>query len=104
MDNLTLNERIWQVIAAIPSGRVATYGQVAKLAGCPNHARYVGTTLKHLPADSTLPWYRVINARGEISFAKESPAYQRQKALLEAEGVVFIGAKVRLSRYGFEQD
>lgn len=94
-----LNERIWQVVAAIPQGRVATYGQVAALAGAPRHARFVGTVLKRLPAESSLPWFRVLNAKGEISFPKDSPAYQRQREALEAEGVVFIAGRVPLSTY-----
>lgn len=97
--NERLNERIWQVVAAIPAGKVATYGQVAALAGAPRHARYVGTVLKRLPAGSSLPWFRVLNAKGEISFAKDSPAYQRQREALESEGVVFVGGRVSLSIY-----
>ncbi|TCK08509.1 MGMT family protein [Marinobacterium mangrovicola] len=100
MEQDNLNERIWQVVAAIPKGKVATYGQVAALAGAPRHARYVGTVLKRLPAGSTLPWFRVLNARGELSFPKDSPAYQRQREALEAEGVEFIGARVSLASFG----
>ncbi len=99
MQEDNLNERIWQVVAAIPQGKVATYGQVAALAGAPRHARYVGTVLKQLPSGSTLPWFRVLNAKGEISFPKESPAYQRQREALESEGVVFVGGRVSLSIY-----
>jgi len=61
----SLKEIIWQVVAAIPYGKVATYGQVAKLCGFPRHARYVGMTLRDLPNGSTLPWHRVVNAKGE---------------------------------------
>ncbi|WP_432695728.1 MGMT family protein [Marinobacterium sp. YM272] len=100
MQQDNLNERIWQVVAAIPQGRVATYGQVAALAGAPRHARYVGTVLKHLPAGSTLPWFRVLNAKGELSFPKDSSAYQRQREALEAEGVVFIAGRVNLATFG----
>ncbi|MCG6201545.1 MGMT family protein [Psychromonas antarctica] len=99
MDKLQINEIIWQVVSSIPKGRVATYGQVAKLAGCPNHARYVGTTLKNLPNDSRLPWHRVINAKGEISFTLNSDAYQKQQLLLEAEGIIFKSAKISLKDY-----
>ena len=101
MDKLKINEIIWQVVSSIPKGRVVTYGQVAKLAGCPNHARYVGTTLKKLPKDSKLPWHRVINAKGEISFPLNSEAYQKQHLLLEAEGIVFKSAKISLKRYSW---
>jgi methylated-DNA-protein-cysteine methyltransferase-like protein len=99
LNQLTLNEIIWQVVALIPDGKVATYGQIAKLCGYPSHARYVGTTLKQLPDDSELPWHRVINAKGEITFPVGSSAFQRQKSLLQAEGIQFNGNKINLSKY-----
>ena len=99
MDKLQLNEIIWQIIASIPRGQVATYGQIARLAGFPNHARYVGATLRNLPSGSTLPWHRVINAKGEISFPLNSEAYQRQKRLLESDGIIFDDTKISLKRY-----
>lgn len=103
IDKLELNEIIWQVVAAIPKGRVATYGQIAKLAGYPNHARYVGTTLKKLPKDTVLPWHRVVNAKGELSFALGSEQYQKQKSLLEAEGIEFRSFKLSLTQYGLHR-
>lgn len=82
-------ERIYAVVRRVPRGRVATYGQVAALAGLPGHARQVGYALYALPDGTTVPWQRVINARGEISRRAE-PGYDRlQRALLEAEGVGF---------------
>jgi methylated-DNA-protein-cysteine methyltransferase-like protein len=100
IDKLMLNEIIWQVVASIPKGNVATYGQIAKQAGYPNHARYVGATLKNLPTDTSLPWHRVISAKGELAFPQGSQQYKKQKALLEAEGITFKSAKLSLSRYG----
>lgn len=97
-------ERIWQVVAAIPAGRVASYGQVARLAELPGYARYVGYVMKELPADTELPWHRVVNAQGRLSFAPDSSQYRRQKALLEAEGVVFIKGRFSLRRFGWLQD
>ncbi|THK40538.1 MGMT family protein [Methylophaga sp. SB9B] len=99
MNQLTLNEIIWQVVALIPEGKVATYGQIAILCGYPSHARYVGTTLKQLPDDSELPWHRVINAKGEIAFPVGSAAFQRQKSLLQTEGIEFNSNKINLSKY-----
>lgn len=96
-----LKEIIWQVVASIPYGRVASYGQVAQLAGLPGYARYVGTALKNLPSGTELPWHRVINAKGQISFPVDSEAYQRQKSRIEAEGITFEGDKIRLSVYGW---
>lgn len=93
---------IWQVLAAIPKGKVATYGQIAKLCGYPGYARYVGHTLKQLPQGTALPWHRVINAQGLISFPVGSDAYQIQRGRLEQEGVVFEGEKIRLKRYQWD--
>lgn len=94
-----MKETIWQIVAAIPRGRVATYGQVARLAGYPSHARYVGAILKNLPAGSTLPWHRVVNGRGRLSFPPGSASWQRQKDRLEAEGVVFTGSGFSLKTF-----
>jgi methylated-DNA-protein-cysteine methyltransferase-like protein len=103
IDKPMINEIIWQIVASIPKGNVATYGQIAKLAGHPSHARYVGATLKKLPADSVLPWHRVVNAKGELSFPVDSEQYQKQKELLEAEGIEFKSFKLSLSRYGLHR-
>lgn len=85
-------ELIWQAVAMIPRGKVATYGQLAALIGFPTHARLVGRTLRDLPADSKLPWFRVVNASMRISL--RGGGEERQKQLLEAEGVTFIGPRV----------
>jgi methylated-DNA-protein-cysteine methyltransferase-like protein len=99
MKSIALNEEIWQWVAAIPMGKVATYGQIARLAGYPNHARYVGTTMKNLPRDSSLPWFRVLRSNGELAFPVASPNWQRQKSLLEAEGILFNNFRVSLPLY-----
>lgn len=95
-------ERIWSTVADIPAGCVATYGQVARLAGLPRHARLVGYALHATPDGLEIPWHRVINARGEISFPPGSAQHAEQRARLEAEGVVFIGGRVDLDRYGWQ--
>ena len=89
-------ERIWTVVAAIPAGRVATYGQVAELAGLPRGARTVGRAMARLPAGTRLPWHRVINAAGAVSIP--GAGGDRQRALLEAEGVAFVAGRVDLGR------
>lgn len=99
MATSNLKEIVWQVVAAIPYGKVATYGQVAELSGFPRHARYVGTILRNLPNGSSLPWHRVINARGEIAFPHGSDAYTRQETRLRAEGVVFNRNRIALDLY-----
>jgi methylated-DNA-protein-cysteine methyltransferase-like protein len=93
--------RIIAAVKRIPRGRVSTYGNVADVAGLPRRARLVGTVLKNTPASRGLPWFRVINASGRISFPPGSDAHARQRRLLEAEGVDFVGARVDLNRYGW---
>ncbi|MDA8786572.1 MGMT family protein [Porticoccaceae bacterium] len=99
MTNIDPEQRIYAVLAAIPSGVVVTYGQVAELAGLPRAARLVGRTLRHLPSDSTLPWHRVINAAGKISLPPDSDSVQRQIARLKQEGLVVDGCRISLAKY-----
>ena len=94
-------ESILAAVRRIPRGKVCTYGNVAEVAGLPRRARLVGTVLRQTPAARGLPWYRVINAGGRISFPVGSDAYARQRHKLEAEGVVFVGGRVDLRRYGW---
>ena len=89
-------QRIWQVVAAIPAGRVATYGQVAELAGLPGGARQVGRALAGLPAGTRLPWQRVVRASG--ASALPGAAGKRQLARLRTEGVALAAGKVDLKR------
>jgi methylated-DNA-protein-cysteine methyltransferase-like protein len=91
-------ESILAAVRRIPRGKVCTYGNVAEVAGLPRRARLVGTVLRQTPAARGLPWYRVINAGGRISFPVGSDAYARQRHKLEAEGVVFVGGRVDLRR------
>lgn len=86
----------------IPAGKVATYGQVAALAGLPRGARLVGNTLGKLPAGSKLPWYRVLNSQGRLSFPPRSAAFRRQREALRAEGVVLIKGRLKLRDYRWE--
>ena len=84
--------RVWQVVAMIPPGKVATYGQIARLIGLPSHARFVGRTLRNLPRRTKLPWHRVVNASLRIS--QRGGGEARQKRLLQAENVTFIGERI----------
>lgn len=90
-----------QVVGSIPEGRVSTYGQIAKVAGYPGYARQVGAALRNLPKDTNLPWFRVLNAQGKISLPK-GPAYSKQKAMLQKEGVRFVADRVSLKEYGWQ--
>jgi methylated-DNA-protein-cysteine methyltransferase-like protein len=93
--------RIYAVVRRIPRGRVATYGQVAKLAGLPGSARQVGYALHALPGASALPWQRVINASGAISLHPMNGGIS-QRILLEKEGVRFDArGRVSLTKFGW---
>ena len=84
----------------VPEGKVATYGQVAALAGLPGHARQVGYALHSLPEGSDVPWQRIINAKGEVSLRSEPGCEHFQRHLLEEEGVVFdLHGRVDLKCY-----
>jgi len=100
MPNQSVPAMILAAVRRIPRGKVCTYGNVAEVAGLPRRARLVGTVLRQTSGRG-LPWYRVINAGGRISFPTGSAAYARQRHKLEAEGVVFAGGRVDLRRYGW---
>lgn len=96
---------IYEVVRRIPHGRVATYGQVARLAGLPRQARRVGYALSALRGDEGVPWHRVVNARGRISPRASGEPDDRQRGLLEAEGVVFDDdGRLSLERYQWRDD
>jgi methylated-DNA-protein-cysteine methyltransferase related protein len=80
-------QRIYAVVRRIPEGRVATYGQVASLAGLAGHARQVGYALHALPKGTAIPWHRVVNADGEISLRSMPGGELVQRGLLEREGI-----------------
>lgn len=83
----TLQQAVWQTVAAIPSGKVLAYGQVAALSGFPGLARQVGRILATLPADSRLPWHRVLRSNGQLAFHRDSESWQRQYRKLSDEGI-----------------
>jgi methylated-DNA-protein-cysteine methyltransferase-like protein len=85
-------EAICAVVRRIPRGWVATYGQVATMAGMPRRARLVGRVLQHLDATTNVPWHRVVNAKGEVSFSlSRNGGDILQRRLLEKEGLEFDG-------------
>ncbi|MGF1710190.1 MGMT family protein [Vibrio kagoshimensis] len=93
--------QIFAVIHQIPQGKVTTYGDVARFAGFPGYARHVGKALGNLPKGSKLPWFRVINSKGELSLVGES--FERQKSALEREGIeVSEKGKVKLRIYKWQ--
>ena len=99
MSKTETSRAVLLTVSRIPVGKVASYGQIARLAGIPNAARQVGQTLSRLPPHSTIPWHRVVNSQGRLSFPRDSAQYQRQKQLLEKEGIVFIKGKFSMKQY-----
>ncbi len=94
--------RIYAVVRRIPRGRIATYGQVAQIAGLGGHARQVGYALHSVDSDDRLPWHRVLNAQGRVSPRAEPGGDRVQRALLEREGVRFDkSGRADLTRYGW---
>jgi methylated-DNA-protein-cysteine methyltransferase related protein len=77
------------VVASIPSGRVASYGEVARAMGRPGAGRAVGAALRALPDGSAVPWWRVVNGRGAVTIPRSGHGASLQRALLVAEGVRF---------------
>lgn len=95
--------KIYAAVRRIPEGRVLSYGEVARLARLPGRARQVGYAMFALPAGTTVPWHRVVNARGEISRRSRPGAELTQRILLEREGVRFNAAgRIDLERYGWK--
>jgi methylated-DNA-protein-cysteine methyltransferase related protein len=97
-------ERIYAQVRRIPRGKVASYGQIALLAGLEGQARQVGYAMAAVPSSSTIPWHRVINAQGRVSMRREGPGGSIiQQQLLEREGIVFDGGgRVSIARFGWK--
>jgi methylated-DNA-protein-cysteine methyltransferase-like protein len=104
MDRAARLARIYETIRDIPRGSVASYGQVAEVAGIPRGARQVGWALRQLPSDHDVPWHRVITASGRIAFPKGSAAFRRQRALLTAENIAVIAGRVDMQKYRWQPD
>ena len=102
-DKDEIRHRIQATVDSIPRGSVATYGQVAALAGLPRRARWVGRVLRELPSGSKLPWHRVLAAGGRISVPGSSAREQRKRLLREGVDVTLTG-RVDLARFGWRGD
>jgi len=98
-----LHRRIHAAVRRIPRGRVATYGEIARVAGIGGQPRLVGYALAALPDDSNVPWHRVVNAQGRVS-PRANPGPDRvQRALLEREGVRFDAqGRIDLARHRWQ--
>ena len=99
MDRQARLERIYETIREIPRGNVASYGQVAEIAGIPRGARQVGWALRQLSRGQDVPWHRVITASGRIAFETGSARFEEQKALLAEEDVTVTAGRVDMRRY-----
>lgn len=97
------SKRIYEAVKKIPRGRVATYGQVAALAGDKKMARAVGNALHHNPDPEHIPCYRVVNAKGELSGAFAFGGADEQARLLEADGIEVVNGCVDLEKYGWKE-
>ena len=97
--------KILAVVRQIPSGRVATYGTVARLAGIPRNSRQVGSVLKRLPEGVNVPWFRVVNSKGEISDRGRAAMESFQRSILERENVEFDASnRISLKKFGWPSD
>jgi methylated-DNA-protein-cysteine methyltransferase-like protein len=104
MDAKARMQRIRATICDIPKGRVASYGQVAEIAGIPRGARQVGYTLRNLPKGHEVPWHRVVQVSGRIALPKDSPGFRKQRARLRKEGVPVQGGRIDMQKYRWQPD
>jgi len=95
---------IRRVIAAIPRGCVASYGEIASRAGLPRRARLVGRVLSDAGEGAGLPWHRVLRADGKIALVPGSRGYREQRQRLIAEGVAVLKGRVNLARFGWQRN
>ena len=100
MNQSEVQQAILQTIASVPKGRVCSYGMIAKLAGVPGQARYVGYLLKNLPDATAIPWHRIVNSQGRSSFPVDSAQFTLQISLLKSEDIIFTSDNaINLKKY-----
>lgn len=104
MSGNTSYPKIWQTVQLIPAGKVASYGQIADLAGLPGRARLVGKSLGFAPKELQVPWYRVLRSNGQIAFPLGSEQAQQQTGLLQQENVAVINNRVNLKLFQWHPD
>ncbi|MCH8074005.1 MAG: methylated-DNA--[protein]-cysteine S-methyltransferase [Proteobacteria bacterium] len=97
-------ERIWATVCDVPAGSVASYGQIAEIAGIPRGARQVGHALRQLPGKTDVPWHRVVRSSGRIAFDQGSRAYNRQVKRLMMEDVVILEGRIDMQQYRWQPD
>lgn len=104
MDSKARMQRIRETIRDIPVGNVASYGQIAEIAGVPRGARQVGYTLRNLPGGHDVPWHRVVQASGKIAFDKGTPAFKEQCKRLLVEDVPVLNGRIDMQKYRWQPD
>lgn len=97
-------EKIWATIDLIPAGKVASYGQIADLAGLPGRARLVGKSLGLVPNNRKVAWFKVLRSNGHLAFEKGSKQALLQTGLLQEEGVVVLNNRVKLAEFQWQPD
>ncbi|QEY59334.1 MGMT family protein [Pseudomonas sp. C27(2019)] len=95
---------LYMLVSNIPHGRLVTYGQLAKMAGYPGLARWVGRVLSQLPDDTELPWHRVVAAGGRLSLPQNTCAGDEQRQRLRSEGIFVEQDRVKLANYQWQPD
>ena len=98
----TFTSRVYEVVARIPKGKVATYGQVAKLAGNPGAARAVGSAMRNNPSRAKVPCHRVVASNGALTGYAFGKGLATKKNMLLKEGVTFRGERIDLSVSGWK--
>ncbi|NLJ12059.1 MGMT family protein [Denitrificimonas caeni] len=93
---------LYMLLSKVPPGRLVTYGQLAKMAGYPGLARWVGRVLSQLPDDTQLPWHRVVAAGGRLSLPQNSRAGDEQRQRLRLEGIFVAQDRVKLADYQWQ--
>lgn len=97
-----LFHKILDIVQLIPKGKVATYGQIATIAGTQN-PRLVGFALATLKEGTDIPWFRVINSKGKISFPEQGDGFKIQYSLLKSEGIIFDAKnRINLEQFGWK--
>ena len=97
-------QQIWSTVRDIPEGKVASYGQVAELAGIPRGARQVGRALGQVPDGYAVPWHRVLRSSGQLAFDRNSVTFRKQARLLSEENVPVRNGKVDMKKYRWTPD
>jgi methylated-DNA-protein-cysteine methyltransferase-like protein len=97
-------QKIWHTVQLIPKGKVASYGQIADLAGLPGRARLVGKSLGYIPKELQVRWYRVLRSNGQIAFPAGSEQAAKQIGLLQEEDVVVLNNRVKMKTFQWSPD